>query len=366
MKRKIKAGMYTARSANIRKRIARNRRRAKLSGLLYLVGVLVLAATACFPFLVHDLAPIGVLAFYQAFLPANLKGVMQDQNKLVALINSVLYALMLLVVLVNALKSLGKLRWLFKKRGSKAYGFNRNVYAMEDIGNYFSGSFAMIICTYVLIALFCGKFAINLLGLIVLAGGVVIHLLAGFMSAKSGYYDIQRGEIVECQRQVGRIAPMIRNLVQLVAVAAVIFFIDYEGLGEILPTLTSLEGIQNLMSDMNTLLVFAAQMVAILCLFVLVKHATGLAEFNIDGAYGEGMKNFRIFSFFLLIAAGGAVAIKLAMIMPGTLDIKLLIIAGVGLVTFIVELVMRNMPKFIEFEMFDSASSNDEDEEFYF
>ncbi len=362
MKRKIKAGMYTARSANIRKRIARNRRRAKLAGLLYLLGVLALAAAVCLPFLTHDLAPIGILAFYEAFLPANLKGVMQDQTKLVVLINCVLYGLTLLVALINVLRSLGKLRWLFKKRGSKAYGFNRNVYAMEDIGSYFSGTLAMMICTCVLISLFCGQLALNLYGLIVLAAGVVIHLLAGFMSAKSGYYDIQRGEIVECQRQVGRIAPMIRNLLQIAAVGAIIFFLDYEWLGGILPTLTSLTGIQDLMADMNTMLVFAAQMVAVLCLFVLVKHATGITEFNIDGAYGEGMKNFRIFSFFLLLAAGGAAAVKYVMMTPSTLDIKLLIIAGVGLAMFIVELIMRNMPKFVEFEMINSSAA-DEDEE---
>ena len=95
-----------------------------------------------------------------------------------------------------------------------------------------------------------------------------------------------------------------------------------------------------------------------LCLLPLIKHATATTEYNIDGANGSGMKTFRVFSFFVFLTAGAAAVCKyligeavFSTNATGTvvsvvkeLSINTIIIAGIALVMFIIEVIMRNMP----------------------
>ncbi len=332
----------TARTMYLKKNIARSRRRAKLVGLLYLVGVIALAALACLPLLNHELAPIGVMEFYKVFLALDLK----SAEGLTKTINCALYAVMLLSAVINAIRGLCKLGWLFKKKGNKAYGFNRNVYAMEDLGTLFSASFAWILCVYVAIALLCGNFlnSINTMMYIALAVGVVIHLLCGFIGAKARYYDLENGQIVEQKRLVGRFACLVRNVLQIVVIAAIIYFLDFKFLGEKVALALGENGVNALMGD-AAFLPFALQMVVVLSLFVLIKHATNTTEYSMEGIYGSGMKNFRIFVFLAFIGAAGAFALcTMNKLETG----NLLYIAIVCLVSFIIELVMRKYPRLPE------------------
>ena len=154
MKRNRRKNALTQKGAYLKTRIARNRGRAQFVGIVYLLSIIVLAAAACLP--LFDLgkqtsAPVGVFAFWKEFMPANLKAI-KSWSDLLPIVNAGIYALMLLIVVINVFRALGKLGWLFKKKASKTYGFNRNVYAMEDLGDIFSGSFAVILSTYFLAA----------------------------------------------------------------------------------------------------------------------------------------------------------------------------------------------------------------------
>ncbi len=360
MRKYRKASALTSRGVYLRKRIARNRRRAKIVGLLYLLGIIALAAIACLPLVINDLAPVGVMTFWKTFLPANLD--LKSATGLTKAITSGLYGLMLLGVAINVLRGLGKLGWLFKKRANKTYGFNRNVYAMEDLGNIFAGSIAVLLSTYFLIAVIIGDGVASITAILdavmggevpvlrllalVVAGILVLHFILCFFGAKVGYYDVEDGEVIEQRRLAGRFAPLFRNILQVAASFSIVyFFLQVNTLDEVASTLLNKGDVKSLVGDLAKLISLAAQAVIFLSALVLVKHATASTEYNIDGARGPGMKNFRVFSFFVFLAAGAAAAYKYLMVEGKVLDKNLLIIAGIGFVMFIIELIMCKMPR---------------------
>ena len=205
----------------LKNRIARTRSRAKFVGIIYLLATIAFAALGCLPLLVNDLAPVGVMEFWKVFLPENFK--LDTIEAILRVVNAVVYALVLLGLVVNVFKALSKLNWLFKRKASRTYGFNRNVYAMEDLGKIFSGSFALLIVGYFLMALISGGHEINMFMLIMLGAGLFIHIVFGWIGGKASQFSSDDGEIVEQKREVGRFVPFIRNLFQIAAT----FFMMY-------------------------------------------------------------------------------------------------------------------------------------------
>ncbi len=354
MKKYRKTTALTSRGLYLRKRIARNRGRAKIIGFLYLLATIALAGVVCMPLLTHELAALEIMGFWKVFKPANFKGFSLSNTRFVyQLAVSGLYALMLLGLFINVLRSLGKLGWLFKKSANKTYGFNRNVYAMEDLGKIFSGSYAVMLFTYFLIAIICkdwngATYEIDKIKMLsVLGGGIFIHLFNGIVGAKTRYYDFKEGEIVEETRVVGRFAPFFRNFLQIACVFALMYFyLEFTTLNAIVPSLLAKGGVKEYLSDIPRLIDGAAQVGLILCVAVLLKHATATTEYNFDGIHGAGMKNFRVFCFFTFLIAGGAIGYEYLMVKDAVLEKNLLIMAGIAFAMFVVELIMRSMPRF--------------------
>lgn len=368
MKRNRKKTTLTQRGAYLKTRIAGNRRRAEFVGIVYLLSIIALAAVSClwlFDLSKQPNAPLGVTKFWREFMPKNLKAV-KSWTDLLGIVNASIYALMLLGCVINVIRGLGKLCWLFKKKASKTYAFNRNVYAMEDLGNIFSGSYAVILTAYFMIAVLCGEAHPNLLMYITLGGGLVIHLFAGFVGGKVRYYDIVDNEIVEDVRHVGRGTAFLRNVLQLVAVFAMLYFFQKVSvLHTFIGPLLEKGGIKNYVSGKVLGYVgIALQLVTFICLLPLIKHATATTEYNLDGAKGAGMKTFRVFAFFVFLASAAMVAckyfigeasVKLTMVDGANwtsveivkgLNINAIILGSIALVMFIIEVIMRNMPGF--------------------
>ncbi len=335
--------------------------RSKHVGGLYIIAIVAFAAVAFLPLMVHDLAPIGVMEFWKVFKDIDVK----SADGIVKLANSVIYAVMLLIVVINALRALAKIGKLCKKKGNREIGFNSSIYAMEKLGNIFSGSLGTVICAYFLIAILCGNAQLNPLCLIVLGAGALLRLALGYWGAKAAYYDVEDTEIVVVKREIGRFAPLFRNLLQIVAVFAIIFFfLRANTLNTLIAPLMEKNGIKNYVTngDVMTYISIALQLLVVLCTFVLVKHATAITEYNMDGTYGKGMKTFAFFSFFVLVFAGGAVACRkflgqatfeefagsFKVVANKDLDVSMLIVAAIALVMFIVECIMRKMPRHAE------------------
>ncbi len=339
----------------MKRRIRKTRSRAQWVGFFYLIGTILLAAFAVLPTLnIPGIAVMGnTLALWEELnLGAN-----------VDTISRVLFALTLLVVIINVFKSFSKLGWLYKKKASKTYGMNRNVYAMQSMGKIFSGSFAIILINFFLIVLLNGSYAGGLTNfdgikavladnmfvagipnmLLIIAVGVVFHLLCGWLGAKASLFTVEEGlGVVEQKRQVGRFASLFRNILQIVVVLAIPYLVlklnvvnDF--VGSIIGDATAPDSILAIL-----------QLVIVLCWIILAKHATATTEYNVEGADGAGMKNFTVFIFFTLVASAAMYFMNSATY--GMFDFAneaglcAVALLGVSFVMFIIQVLMRKAP----------------------
>ena len=332
----------------MKRRIRKTRGKAQRVGFLYLIGTILLAALAVLPTL--NIPGIAVMGDNTALWAELNLGANVDT------ICRVLYVLMLLIVIINVFKAFSKLGWLYKKKASKTYGLNRNVYAMQSLGKIFSSSFAVIIINSFLIVLLSGSYAGALTDfeafkailadnmfvagipnmLIIIAVGVVFHLICGWFGAKVSLFTVEEGlGVVEQKRQVGRFASLFRNILQI-AVALVIPYLVLklnvvnDFVGSIIGDATAPDSILAIL-----------QLVIVLCWLVLIKHATATTEFNAEGADGAGMKNFTVFMFFTLVASA---AMYFLGGFEGDASTCAIALLGISFVMFVIQILLRKAP----------------------
>ena len=370
----------------LKKRISKTHARAEFVGLVYLFSIFALVAAACLPLISSPSAPVGVMEFWKVFTLDNFKAVKDlEATAIVWLSNAALYALMLFGLAINALRALTKLGWLFKKKGSKKHSFNRNVYAMEDLGNLFSGSLASIVIFHFLIYVICGRAEIRPLAYILLGGGLCIHFFCGFVGGKCSYFDSDaQGNLIEQKRLIGRTAPLIRNLLQVAATGGMLFFfLRTNVLSSLIAPLLQKGAFGGyIKNNLTAFISLALQILTMLSLFVLIKHATGTSEYSIEGTAASGMKNFRVFSFFVALTAGATAVCRYlfgeagfglilengvtSVLVLKFTDYKSVMLAGIAFAMFIIELIMSGLPRFPENREEDETEAYDEDEELSF
>ena len=95
----------------------------------------------------------------------------------------------------------------------------------------------------------------------------------------------------------------------------------------------------------------ACQVVVLVWLLFLSKHATNITEFDQDGRYAKGMKNFTVFSLLTAITMIAALVVEIFVRGTFAIDAVIaapqlwaLVIAGTGLVMFIIQLIMSKFP----------------------
>ena len=335
------------RLAALRKRITKVQGKAKFVGVLYLLATIALLALSCFPVFTVDGTQEGwlyVLTFWQSF------AVLQDMANLSVenvseMIISGVYVFILLVLLVNVFRAFSKLNWLFKKKPSKQNGHNRNVYAMEDLGKIFSSSFfTVVFFNYILYLLLkANTLSFNLPNLIALAAlGLFIHFVCGHIGGNVSLFVADGDVLIEEKRECGRVAPIVRNVLQLIAICGIAYLISVTcNVPGWVVRFLSLD-VTQLLAEPTRLIASGLLGFAIFSFAVLVKHATNITEFDLEGVDAPGMKNFRVFSFIIFLMAGGAFAARYLLF--GVLMVELAIMAGVAIVSFIIELIMKNMP----------------------
>lgn len=315
----------------LKKRVRAVRNRAKFAGLLYLFGTIALAGITAIVAFVSGayISKNGELMVVKSFISELLylvKGdgttggysaVLKDADLLVRALSALIYAVLLIIVVVNVLRSLGKLNWLFKRRASYANGFNRNAYAMDDLGARYAGSFsAMIVCNLLIFAL--GGTQFTTLGYYAIIGGVALHFIAGLIAGKVTLFTT--GDRMEEEpRESGTFVFFVRNLLQFGVLAGIFVlficnpFVQNKSTGAN-PSTTALGGLIRELLDLcvvqrnfgavtNTkfLVPLVVELLTWICFIVLIKHATGVTEFSRDGLDGAGINNFAVFGFLTAV-----------------------------------------------------------------
>ncbi|MBQ8657535.1 MAG: hypothetical protein IJ506_00180 [Clostridia bacterium] len=330
--------------AAFKRKIGNAHARAKAVGTLYFLATIALAVLAFFPMLSIGGVNLWVLSFWERFAALkNLQGV--TFAVILDLAVAVFYALILLTVVCNVLRSFKKLGWLFKKKPSRSNGYNRNVYAMEDLGRLFSGSFHTILAFSFLIYLISKDATIALQPLyayIALGVGFGVHFLGGLVGGGVSLFAIEGGAMHEERRRGSVWIPFLRNLVQIAIVAGIGYFLIKSGQILFLAETLRASEFTGILAKWKDLLVPAVFLVVYLWLLPLLKHATGLTEYDREGCEASGMKNFRIFTLLILLTSGATVVVEY--IFAGAWLLQGVYIAGIALLGFIVEICLRKYP----------------------
>ena len=334
----------------LKRRVSSVHAKAEAVGIFYLIATVLIAAAAFLPILYGtSVGDMWVVNFWKAFPDVvNIK-----TSAVAALLNAGcagLYALLLLTAVINVLRSLSRMSRLFKTKASKVNGYNRNAMAMEEMGKIYSGTYCVFIVFPFMIHLISGAGFTNLY-YIAIAVGLVFHFWLGLVGGNVSQFTVGT-ETEEEKRTLGRIAPFFRNLAQLVFVGLIMYYISETNL--MLNALKWLEtnAFSTLFKGAKMDLVYygAIPFLQLLCCLwtvVLLKHATAPTEYHRDGMDAPGMKNFRVFSFLLLITSGLLVGLmflaasKRTFIAP---TMGTLFIAVVALAALIEEFCMCRLP----------------------
>lgn len=332
-----------AKKASMKKSIKKAHRKAKFAGALYLLGTIALFA---FLFLSSISAlgisvlklgdwEVSVLSFYKPFTEIG-KG--YNYNSLVKVPVAAVYALILIVALINLLRSLSCLGWLSKKKATRELGYNRNVFAMEKMGNLYSGT--LVIITLGTIVVCCiGDVTLGLASYIALGAGIFLHFFAGLIGGNIPLYDVE-DTVVETKRESALAVFFFRNLLQILFVGAIVyFFVKASTIRTAIADVISQGSLTAITGDVWKLVALCLQVAFLLWIFVLVNHAINPTEFNRDGMSGRGMKNHRVFTMFALITA-------IAWLVVTYLSTKAFVwqigaIAGLALLAFVFDCVIK-------------------------
>ena len=312
---------YNQVSNGLENRISKVQAKAKAVRFFYFLGSLLLTVAAFFPILYGtSVGDMSVVNFWRPFLDlTNYK-----TSAIAILLNggvSGLYALLLLISVINTLRALAK---LFD--GSKG---NCNSYkvSMEKAGNLYSSTLIAFIVLPFMAHLISGA-VFSTLYYIAIAVGVVLHLWLGLVDGNVSSLEIVGdSKLREHRRDFGRVAPFFRNLAQLVFVGIVMYFVAETNVMlnalRVLQTNDLLWVFRN--GETNLFLYAGAPGLQFLCCIwtlVMLCHALRPTEFRVkpktgvvresDGTSYEvyngqklpGRKIFGIFSLLLLITSG--------------------------------------------------------------
>ena len=343
----------------VKKRIKKVQRKAKWTGILYLIGTIVLAAFGLMFNMIDNSAVAGESGSMPIMNVINGFSALSADGKLAQLTTShfvflevvalAIYLVMALVLVVNVFRAFGKLGWLFKRRASYANGFNRNAYAMDDISKRFSSSLFWLIAGNLLLFLLpypsdvnqVADKAVSSMGLIALIAGLAMRVLFGLSEGKVTLFTT--GDKVEEEaREFGMGAFFLRSLVQIVIGFAVVYLLapltNFGGNG-VLGKLIAETPDTAAALELTSLVPFAVEAIVWLFVLALIKRITSATEFNRDGMEAAGIKKFRVLSIFTALFV--VVFAVLPMIGFGAaeagLNTGLLIVAAVAIVGAIID-----------------------------
>jgi len=348
----------------LKRRIKAVHRRARFVGTLYWLATIALAALACLPLLKTEENLLWVGGFYGPILGLIDGTETFSMEFLFTLVPVALYALMLIGLFINIIRCFANFSWLYTGKACHEHGCNRNLFAMEKLGKIFSASFASIIlCNYVNgLVFFSGD--ITLYALIAIAAGLFIHFVCGVLGSKvtlfldvtkkssKNYHFTYNGicgwiyptdnviRLREVKREHKVTVFFFRNLFQVVFAAGLVYmFASINFLDNAVYDILVGNGIDTMLGNPILAVPAVLEVLMLLCLVVLIKHATGTTEYNRDCMEGKGMKNFKVFALFIFLLSVG---LAVYFIMDKEEDIMSpIIMAVVAFVAFLLDVIIR-------------------------
>ena len=280
----------------IRGRVKKTHKKARRVGFLYFIGTLILALCSLLPcstIQYENGATLSIVNFFRPFLwvfDGDFSGIMVF----------FFYLTMLIFLVVKVIKVFPPYKRVLKKNHNNVNTCNRNVSAMEDLGEIFSSTFCGVLVLYSLMYVVTpdtGKIMVDrtslvfsMLGWIMFAVATLIHFIGGAIGCTSSLFFVS-SYIEERKRMEGVWIFVLRSLIKIGFTALVACFIlPVCRIHTALPFIFDLD-IAGLMpnGDIMPLLGIVLQIVILVFLCNCIKHATSALEFNLLGMSAHGM-----------------------------------------------------------------------------
>ena len=337
--------------AGMKKKIKKAHRKAKFAGVLYLLGLILLFAflfVSSEAILAQTFFKVGdwnvsLTNFYKPLLSFEAK---LTENTLVKIPVAVIYSLMLVVGLVNLLRSFACLKWLSKKKATRSTGYNRNVYAMDKMASLYSGTLVTIVLGTV-VACTITKVTVGTIAYAALGAAIFLHFVAGLVGGKISLFDVE-DTVVETARESKIGVFFWRNLLQILFTGGIVYlFVKATTVRDVISTMASGKSLQETLgisSSIFGVLSAGLQVALLLWIFVLVNHALRPTEFNRNGIKGKGMKNYKVFSMFAAITSAAWLVVSFLSDKNFTSDsafLQIVILTVLAIVAFILDCVVK-------------------------
>ena len=319
-----------------RVRLEKARKRCKFVGAAYLIGTLALIAALFLDFFTVGESKISALNFYNALI---LKGV-PDLKTIVGILPNVLFALMIMVAVINFIRvcvALGKMK---KAKDTPFEKYNHTVKRMGKAAGAFSGTLVTYVVTSMVVCSVC-EAKLTFFALCAMGAGVFFHFFAGLIGGKTLWFDEgENGEILESKRNSSLFVFFLRNLIQIACVAGILFFFFKVNVLANAVALIADGKLGDLLSNIWELIIVVLQSLILVALIVLINHALRATEFNGKGMKGKGMKNFRVFSFMVTLFA--LACFFVAYFYAKVWDFEIAYIAAIALGGFLFDCIIKS------------------------
>lgn len=353
------------RASFVKKRIAKARSRARNTGFWYLIATIALFVLTCLSLVTltyntiggSETTQIGVMTFV-----GGVEAFKAGQKSGEWVILFAIYGVLILILLINVLRTLGKLKWLFTKKASRLYGVNRNAYAMDDLGRIFSGSFASIIAfhfAYIMIPTVSVQF--NMFAYVAFGVGIFFHFACGISAGKVSLFSTNGNTFAEEKREVGLFLPFVRNIFQIAAVAGILFILTQSNIFSSAFTAFMNVGNANISKAgvgvfwQELLVALWAAIIPLLCAILLLITAIMLwraldgVEFDVEGPDAPGKKKFLVSSIVMVLVVAAIYLVQMYVqkeaALPQDFLTKILYIGGIALAMVLIELIFRSRVK---------------------
>lgn len=290
------------------KKIKKTHKRTKAVSWIYAIGFIILTVLAFFPTVNVQFTGKGKLFIGTFFWP--LVNIFKKNINVIDLIVMALYIAMAAFMIIYFFKGITRFGKILRRTSGNVTTCNKNLAIMEEIADAFSGALASYVIFNLVIYMitYATKStslfgAITLWAVIALAVSLIVHFWAGVLGAKVSVFII--GSTIEEKKREDKLFPFfLRNLIQVIGIAAILYFFApatnfYIELGNLFA-----EGKTSALTDFSNLFAFLSlvlQVGVVATSIVLIKHATAMTEYNRIGMDGIGMRNFRIFGIITTV-----------------------------------------------------------------
>ncbi len=331
-----------------RRKAKKMHKKAKRVAWIYLLGLLAMAVLSLLPCLQIKYENgngglFGNLCITNFFRPIFAVFSGKFDGALVG----VIYLVMVIITMRNLIRSFSYVHKATKKNYRNVSAFNRNVAAMEELGDIFSSSLATMVVCYFLMYLLTpmegtfsisrGENAFTLMGYIALAVGLVVHFVAGTYGGTSSLFLV--GVTVEEKKRKDSVwLYFLRNFIQVVVVAAVVYMVA--------PVFTLYKYIPGFKiselfaEDLMVMLGVILQLLSAIFIVILLVRVTSSVEFGLTGMDASGMRKYAVFVLIVGVFCVGLFIVDKDWL-TGKMIYNYLIAAVAGIVGFVLDLMIR-------------------------